>query len=105
MQNSGRGRPKKKVCQLDPNTGKVVGIFASVLAASEELHIQQAGIINTCNGKYQTSGGYGWRYYRDGDEIEQDGMTVKGKKMAVCRPYSRDELRMIREFEQRREMK
>ncbi len=61
---SGCGRPKRKVEQVDPKTGKVVRIWPSISDACRELNISDASIVGCCQGRKgrKTVGGWVWRY-------------------------------------------
>jgi hypothetical protein len=57
--------PKKKVKQIDPNTGKVIGTFNSISLAFESLNKDKGnawGIGRACSGKQDTAHGYKWKF-------------------------------------------
>jgi hypothetical protein len=54
------GRKRKKVCQIDPNTGEVIKVFPGIRVAERELGIST--IKHCVSGRTKTAGGYIWRY-------------------------------------------
>lgn len=58
---------KRKVNQVDVNTGKVINSFNSITEAACFLGEQDftKSISNVCKGKHATFRGYGWQYAED----------------------------------------
>lgn len=56
---------RKKVKQIDPESGEVVKIWDSQIEAGNQLNIPANNISNVCKGKRKTAGGYKWRYKND----------------------------------------
>lgn len=56
---------KKKVCQIDPKTQKIIQIFDSINQASQILSINRFNLSTLLNGKSyrKTVGGYEWKFY------------------------------------------
>lgn len=52
----------KKCVQMDKE-GNVIKVWDSMKDACDALGLHQGDLTNTCRGKYQTCGGYKWRYY------------------------------------------
>ena len=75
----------KKVEQLDRYTGDVINVFDSAVAADKETKASRTGIIRTCKGKGNQSGGFKWKYKDDKDYIFTafDGYIKLGKPLAV----------------------
>ena len=63
------GRPKKKVCQIDLKTGKIINIFNSIAEARRSLGVSKDNISQVCNGKRHKCLGYGWKYFEEGDVV------------------------------------
>ena len=63
------GRPKKKVCQIDLKTGKIINIFNSIAEARRSLGVSKDNISQVCNGKRHKCLGYGWKYFEEGDIV------------------------------------
>ena len=59
-QNTGK-ELKKKILQYDLN-GIFIKEWESLTKASKELNIQVSGINAVLKGRYNSSGGYKWRY-------------------------------------------
>ena len=63
------GRLKKKVCQIDLKTGKIINIFNSIAEARRSLGVSKDNISQVCNGKRHKCLGYGWKYFEEGDVV------------------------------------
>lgn len=65
------GRPKKKVCKIDFNTGEILEIFDSVADAGRTIGIKASNIGEVCRGKRAKCGGFSWKYYKEVEEDEK----------------------------------
>lgn len=65
------GRKPKKVCQIDLKTGKVIKIYNSIAEARKSLGLKKDNISSVCKNKRKSCGGYGWRYYNEGDVVNE----------------------------------
>lgn len=63
------GRPKKKVCQIDLKTEKIINIFESIANAKTFLGVKRENISQVCNGKRKKCLGFGWKYFEEGDVV------------------------------------
>lgn len=54
----------KQVEQIDAETGKILNIFPSGVAAGRAVGIGQKAISDCCHGRRQTSGGFRWRFHQ-----------------------------------------
>jgi hypothetical protein len=55
----------KQVEQLDPDTGEVIAVFPSGVAAGRAVGVGQKSISDACHGRRATAGGYRWRFLQD----------------------------------------
>ena len=53
---------KRKVCQIDKKTLKVVKEFDNAQQAAQELNINRGNLGQCLNGKRKSCGGYFWKY-------------------------------------------
>lgn len=65
------GRSKKKVCQIDLETGKIINIFNSIAEAKKSLGVSKENISQVCKGKRNKCLGYGWKYFEEGDVVNE----------------------------------
>ena len=65
------GKEKRKVCQLDLNTGKIINIFNSIAEAEKYFNNKNMNISGVCNGKRKSCLGYGWKDFEEGDEVDE----------------------------------
>ncbi|AYV85570.1 MAG: putative intron HNH endonuclease [Satyrvirus sp.] len=63
---------KRPIIQYDFETGKAIKKFESVLEASKEIGVNDATIINVCNGKRPQAGGFGWEYEKENPNSNSD---------------------------------
>ena len=56
----------RAVQMLDPNTNVVLRTFYGVREAAREMGLHFPNIVVACNKKDRTSGGYKWRYAKEG---------------------------------------
>lgn len=56
-----RGKP---ILQLNKN-GEIIGEFHSAREAARQLGINSPHIVDVCNGKRKTAGGYIWKYKKE----------------------------------------
>lgn len=63
------GRKRRKVCQIDLNTNKIINIFDSIAEVEKYFNNENLNITEVCNGKRKSCLGYGWKDYEEGDEI------------------------------------
>ena len=71
---------RKRVVQLDEK-GNFIGIYDSVLSASEITKIRRTAISGCLIGNYKTAGGYIWLYekdYIDGNDYSLKPKCIKG---------------------------
>lgn len=62
-----RKKKNKPVAQIDVETGEVIRVWESIKVAKESLHIGHISEVCGSNPKYQTAGGYRWRYAEESD--------------------------------------
>ncbi len=55
-------RVRRPVEQINLRTGDVIATFPSQLAASKATGVQQGHISMVCNGNWDQSGGFSWRF-------------------------------------------
>ena len=65
------GKEPKKVCQIDLKTGKVIKIYNSISEARKSLNIKKDNISSVCKNKRKSCGGYGWKYFEEGDVVNE----------------------------------
>lgn len=56
---------KKKVCQIDILTNKVINIFSSIKEASVKINCSRPNLSRCLNKKRQTVAGYKWEFYNN----------------------------------------
>lgn len=61
------GKPKKRVCQINLLTNEVIKIFDSIASAGRSLDLKKCNITSVCKGDRKSCGGYGWKYYEEGE--------------------------------------
>lgn len=61
------GQNKRKIVQLNPQTGEAINVFNSIKEAAINCGICgiESHITQCCNGKRNTAGGYAWVEYKD----------------------------------------
>lgn len=58
-----RGRPQKKIVQIDPSTGEQVAVYDSAQQAAKAVGLKSRNTIYAaCKGLINQSKGYKWRY-------------------------------------------
>lgn len=55
-------KKKKRVKQIDVDTGEVIAIYGSVKEAYKATGINNISAVARCNTKHKTAGGYKWEY-------------------------------------------
>lgn len=65
------GKKKKKVCQIDLETGKIINIFDSIADAKRYFNVSKINISEVCKGNRKSCLGYGWKYFEEGDAINE----------------------------------
>lgn len=60
--NNGLINCEKQVEQYNKK-GKLLSIWMSIIEAQRQLKIKDSNIIEVCNGKRKTAGGYIWKYH------------------------------------------
>lgn len=75
-------RAPKTVYQFDKK-GNFIAEYYSGAEASRITGIDHGGIIDACNGKAKTAGGYFWGYDKDKIEIKELPVTGNARKMVV----------------------
>lgn len=63
------GKSKKKICQIDLKTKKIINIFESIADAKTFLGVKKENISQVCKGKRKKCLGYGWKYFEEGDSV------------------------------------
>lgn len=63
-QSIANGWQKKKVAQIDKDTGEIIKIYES-LAETGKYFRYQSNIGHCCNGKLKTAYGYKWKYIEE----------------------------------------
>lgn len=58
----GLGKIKRKVAQLDKNTGKIIALYESLITAENITGISYKNIQDVCANRSKTAGGYNWEY-------------------------------------------
>lgn len=53
---------RKRICQIDKQTGETIAEYPSVLAAAQSLGRDQGNITRAASGQYMTAYGYKWEY-------------------------------------------
>lgn len=71
IHSSRSGKPKKKVCQINLETGKIINIFNSIAEAKKSLGASKENISQVCMGKRNKCLGYGWKYFEEGDVVNE----------------------------------
>lgn len=69
----------KQVEQIDPESGKVLNVFPSGVAAGRAVGIGQKPISDCCHGRRLTAGGYRWRFHNisaDDEEFYLHGSSM-----------------------------
>lgn len=56
---------RRKVEQIDLETGEVINTFDTISAAARALNIDSSCISKVCKGKRNKTGGYKWRYVEE----------------------------------------
>lgn len=67
----------KQVEQIDIDTGKILNIFPSGVAAGRAVGVAQKAISDCCHGRRLTVGGYRWRFHNlsvDDEEFYMHGL-------------------------------
>ena len=54
---------KCAVDKYNPDTGKLICTYNSILDAAEDVGISDSHISECCKGKHKTAAGYGWAYH------------------------------------------
>mmetsp|Transcript_14600 Transcript_14600/g.22006 ORF Transcript_14600/g.22006 Transcript_14600/m.22006 type:complete len:970 (+) Transcript_14600:113-3022(+) len=69
-----RGRGRREVEQIDLETGKVIAIYPSGVAAAAKIGGSQSSVSACCRGKTKQYGGYRWRFVeRDCEDLSSVG--------------------------------
>ena len=94
-----RGKQPKKVCQIDPETLKVVKTYDAITQACKEVGVKN---IDRALKKKQKAGGYYWAYPEDAErfkpkEQSKPGETVKTVKVAIPKPVPTENRELSRE--------
>lgn len=78
---------KKEVYQFDKN-GRLLKKYNSILEASVDTNVAGCSIVNCCQGRYKTAGGYIWKY--ENDYLDSDCLLWHNNdnKLSVCQ-YSK----------------
>lgn len=58
----GNQNGNKKVAQINPCNGSVIGEFDSIVQAAKHLNIAPSGITEVCTGVRNTCAGYWWKH-------------------------------------------
>ena len=70
----------KPVCQVDLDTGRIINVFPSTLAAAKAIHGDSSYLSKVCRGIQKSSKGFGWKYIHD--VKEQDVVDCLQKRDA-----------------------
>lgn len=76
---------RKIVLQVDIESKNVLNIFDSLTSAAKEAGVGENRIRRVCNKSRKSSGGYGWAYLEDSDDIKSRDFTNLRKPISVTK--------------------
>ena len=88
-------RMLRKVAQIDLNSGEIVNTYSSITEAERVANTNN--ISNCCNNKNKSSGGYGWVFLEDVDNININQFKKNTTGRSVCQYNKNND--QINEFE------
>lgn len=77
-------KKRQPICRMTDDC-RIIQIYPTILGASKELRIDNSSLRDALQGKQKTAGGFKWKYYEEGDEVDVSVGDYKPNKYCVAK--------------------
>ena len=83
VRHGGEDVGRKEIYKIDDNNN-IVGLYGSIMSASEENNIDASLLVKVCKGERNSCGGFKWAYKEDYDKHRIEDVCIKTFRTKVC---------------------